>query len=335
MAAWEEYLRTKYFDPSQPGSFAGPQKLYRIVQKEGKHRIGLKKIKSWLQDQDSYSLNRLAKERRGGLRPYVPSKLKSHFQSDLADVSNISEFNDNFRFLLIVIDTLSRYLWLAPLLDKTHGSVIKGFKKLFPKGLKCKVLTTDNGSEYKNRWVKKYLKDNKVYHYTTNTTRKAGLAERVISSVKILMYRYFTYKKTYYYLDVLDSLVDNYNNTPHRSLFFMSPSDINDSNQAEIWKKIYVDKYKGKKGKKGNKPLYKFKTGDQVRVSLIRGPFARSYQEKWSREINIVKNRFHQSGIPSYRLTDYHKDDLDGIFYESEMQLVHKNREDLWVVDKV
>jgi hypothetical protein len=81
--------------------------------------------------------------------------------------------------------------------------------------------------------------------------------------------------------------------------------------------------------------LYNFKVKDLVRVSLIRGPFARSYQEKWSREINIVKTRFHQNGIPSYRLTDYHNADLDGIFYESEMQLVHKNREDLWVVDKV
>ena len=81
--------------------------------------------------------------------------------------------------------------------------------------------------------------------------------------------------------------------------------------------------------------MFKFKSEDLVRVSLIRGPFARSYQEKWSREINIVKSRFHQSGIPSYRLTDYHHDDLDGIFYESEMQLVHKNKEDLWVVDKV
>ena len=289
MAKWEEYLKKIYYDSGHPGGFAGPLKLYEIVKKEGKQRISLKRIKTWLQDQDSYSLNRLAKERKGGIRPYVPSKLKSHFQSDLADVSNISESNEGVRFFLIVIDTLSRYLWLTTLKDKKHDSVIKGFKKLFPKGLPCKVLTTDNGSEYKNRWFRKYLKDSKVYHYTTNTTRKAGLAERVISSIKVLMYRYFTYKRSYEYLDAIDSLVQNYNHTPHRSLFYTSPVEVNTSNQAQLWKKIYVDQNRGK----GKKPMFKFKAEDLVQVSLIRGPFAGSYQEKWSREINKVKSRFH------------------------------------------
>jgi transposase InsO family protein len=334
MAGWEDYLQSIYYNPEHPGAFGGPSKLHAIVRKEGKHKISLNKIKFWLQDQDSYSLNRFSKET--GIKSYVPSKLGSHFQSDLADVNNISEFNNGVKFLLIVIDTLSRYLWVGTLKDKKHDSIIKSFKNLFPQGLKCKVLTTDNGTEYKNRWFRNYLKDNYVYHYTTNTTRKAGLAERVISTLKFLMYRYFTYKRSYNYLDVIEQLVQNYNNTPHRSLFLMPPSEINENNQAKIWKKIYVDRYsKTKKSLKGKKPTYKFKVKDLVRVSLIRGSFARSYHEKWSREINIIKSRFHQSGIPSYRLTDYHEEVLEGIFYENELQLVHKNKDNLWVVDKV
>ena len=100
----------------------------------------------------------------------------------------------------------------------------------------------------------------------------------------------------------------------------MKPSEIEENNQAKIWTKICVDRYnKTRKSSKENKTFV----------------FARSYQKKWSREINIIKSRFHQNGIPSYRLTDYHKEDLDGIFYENELQLVQKNKDNLWVVDKV
>ena len=55
-SAKEEYLKNLYFDPSHPASFSGPNKLYRIVKREGKFKIGKKNIKQWLQDQDEYSL---------------------------------------------------------------------------------------------------------------------------------------------------------------------------------------------------------------------------------------------------------------------------------------
>lgn len=44
--------------PKNPGSFTGPDKLYRLVKKEGKYKIGRMRIRQWLQDQDSYGLSR-------------------------------------------------------------------------------------------------------------------------------------------------------------------------------------------------------------------------------------------------------------------------------------
>ena len=53
----------KKFDSSHPASFKGPNKLYQVVVKEGKHKIGMGKIRKWLQDQESYSLMKPVKRK--------------------------------------------------------------------------------------------------------------------------------------------------------------------------------------------------------------------------------------------------------------------------------
>ena len=49
MASWEQYLKTIYYDPSSPASFAGPDKLFRFVRKDGKFVLSKYKIRKWLQ----------------------------------------------------------------------------------------------------------------------------------------------------------------------------------------------------------------------------------------------------------------------------------------------
>jgi hypothetical protein len=44
MASWEQYLKKIYYDPSNPASFAGPDKLYRFVRKDGKFVLSKYKI---------------------------------------------------------------------------------------------------------------------------------------------------------------------------------------------------------------------------------------------------------------------------------------------------
>ena len=55
---WEKYLNKIYYDPAHPASFAGPQKLQKVVQREGKYKIGLHNIRKFLHKQDAYSLHK-------------------------------------------------------------------------------------------------------------------------------------------------------------------------------------------------------------------------------------------------------------------------------------
>jgi hypothetical protein len=55
---YQEYLKRIWYDHKHPASYAGPDKLHRLVKTEGKFKIGHKKIKQWLQDQNSHGLSR-------------------------------------------------------------------------------------------------------------------------------------------------------------------------------------------------------------------------------------------------------------------------------------
>jgi hypothetical protein len=58
----------------------------------------------------------------------------------------------------------------------------------------------------------------------------------------LLLYRYFTKKRTYRYIDVLQKFASTYNATPHRSLNYIAPQDVNDDNQSELWAYMYLNR---------------------------------------------------------------------------------------------
>ena len=329
MTDWEEYLERIYFDPKHKGAFGGPEKLYQVVKKEGAFKLSLRDIRLWLQKQDAYSLHRPARYRFKRLH-VITSGIDDLWDADLADVSNLTKHNKGIHFLLIVIDVFSRYLWVVPLKDKSSKTVITAFTEVFAGGRKPRSIRTDKGAEFTNRWIKSFMKKTGVYLFPTKNEVKANYAERVIRTVKTMMYRYFTHKQTYKYTDVLDELVKNYNHRPHRSLDGLAPADIEESNEAIIWKKMYVDTQRPTRPK-----AYKFKVGSMVRISHVKYTFQRDYQEKWTEEIFTITYRFRRQGISLYKLKDYGGEAIDGTFYEHELQPVVKAEDELWKIEKV
>ena len=95
--------------------------------------------------------------------------------------------------------------------------------------------------------------------YTLNET-KATYAERVIRTLKTVMYRYFTHNQTYKYEDKLQDFVHDYNNRSHRSLSEETPVEITPRNEDIPWKHLCIDTLKPNKYfKSKRKPSKKFK----------------------------------------------------------------------------
>lgn len=287
MSNYTDYLKELYYTPGKPGAFAGPEKLYQAVKQEGKYMIGRRRIRQFLKNEDPYSLYKPIRKTFPRSKVIV-NTIDSMWDGDLADVSNISSHNDGYKFLLVLIDIFSRYLFIIPLRNKHHQNIIDGLKSVFHTERKPHTLRTDKGSEFKNRWVKTYLKKEGINVIYTQNETKANYAERVIRTMKNLMYRYFMKNRTYRFVNVLQDLVESYNNRPHRSLGGNAPATVNQGNADEIRLDAYLSGRKTKSDplkmnllkskkttKKRVKPFFKLKVGDTVRISQLMHPFQR------------------------------------------------------------
>jgi len=162
--------------------------------------------------------------------------------------------------------------------------------------------------------MKPFLKQENIYYFTTlNSDTKANVAERVIKTVKNMMYRHFTKLRPHRYMEVLQEIVKSYNATPHRSLNNIAPKDVNKNKEADIWAYMYL------KPKPLKKKIikYLFKIGDLARISRINMIFDRSYDETFTREIFKISKRFRMQAIPMYRIKDFTNEPIKGNFNES------------------
>lgn len=221
-------------------------------------------VRKWFQNQDNYSLQKPVRQTFKKARVVV-SGIDDQFDADLADVSKISHENDGVKYLLVVIDIFSKYLWIQPLKNKRAKDVVNGFKLIFDQGRKCKKLKTDNDSEFISKVTRAYLKQEGIYYFTTqNSNTKANIAECLIHTIRNMMYRYFTKNRTHRYIDVLVDIVKGYNATPHKSLNNVAPKDVSKNNEADTWAHMYL---KPKQSKKNVTP-YHFKTGNIIDMEI-------------------------------------------------------------------
>ena len=118
----------------------------------------------------------------------------------------------------------------------------------------------------------------------------------------------------------------SYNHSRHRGIG-MKPADVNPEDESIVWQRLYGDE-----PRKANK--YKFNVGDQVRISKARRTFKKGYLPSWTGEIFTFKKRV-QRRLPVYKIADYHGEELEGTFYEQELQNIIKKDSDFYGIEKV
>ena len=158
------------------------------------------------------------------IRKFKKRKVYSAFKdniwaADLANMQLISKFNKGFRFLLCVIDIYSKYAWVVPLKDKKGVSIVNAFQSILKKSnRKPNKIWVDKGSEFYNRLMKLWLEENEIEMYSTHNEGKSVVAERFIRTIKNKIYKYVTSISKNVYIEKLDDIVEEYNNTKHRTI---------------------------------------------------------------------------------------------------------------------
>ena len=321
-------LRKIYYTPCEAGSFGGVTPLFQAAKKQCK-TLTQNNVTTWLSEQDAYTLHKPARVHFKRNKTIV-SGLDAQWQADLVDMQQFSKHNDGCKYILTVVDVLSKYAWAMVLKDKTGGSVSKAFKHIFKKGRIPAKLQTDSGKEFLNQSVSSMLKQHGVHHFFTHNEVKAAIVEHFNRTLKTKMWRYFTANNTFRFVDVLPLLVQSYNHSFHRTIK-ARPVDVNSANAQAVWKTVYGD-YVWTNEKQGLSPF--FRKGDHVRVSKSKGLFVKGYEQSYTDEIFIVEQVICRGKRPVYRLKDYAGDSVTGSFYPEELQKVKTKGDRVYRIEK-
>lgn len=143
------------------------------------------------------------------------------------------------------------------------------------------------------------------------------------------MWRFLTATNSRRYIDVLQDITLGYNTTYHRSIK-MRPVDVNKDIEHVVFENLY-----GPAGVRRDKPVcFKYKIGDVVRISKVRGPFAKGYEQNYTEEYFTIAECIPRDP-PVYKLQDYDNEVIDGRFYEQELQKISVCENKAFKVEKI
>ena len=241
------------------------------------------------------------------------------WMGDLIEYPQFKYNNRQYVYILILIDCFTKKVYCAPMREKTKQWSVKAFESIFHHLDEFPThIVTDGGLEFFNSEVRKLFINYGINHYKipTKTNWKASMVERVNRTLKSRIQKYFYQNKTKNWIDIIDKIVSNYNNTPH-SVIGIAPNQVSESNQKEVYKRLFPNL--------GLRTVCKLQKGDRVRKIIQKDIYEKGYTKTWSEELYIIQKIKQTNGVCYYYLTDLTGEEVPGIFYYYQLNFVARN----------
>ena len=242
----------------------------------------------------------------------IPLYKDETWSADLIDKSSLSKNNNNYKFILTVIDIFTKYAWSIPLKNKSGLSITNGFKTILSEGRKPEKLWVDRGSEFYNKTFKSLLKEygtrkaaSGIELHSTYSDLKAVFIERFNRTLLHIINKPMFINGDVNLVKLLNDAVVTYNNIIH-STINMTPVDASNN----------PDKVKYTFSFKNIKP--KLNVGDSVRNVDKRNIFSKGYTSNWNRELFKV-NEVLKKQPPTYQIENINGEIKEGKYYEQEL----------------
>lgn len=331
METVENLIRWAYEDPKSPACFTDAYNVLKEVRKQYP-KTSIAKVKDVLQSIQAYTLHRRRRIRFPRLKTR-PAGFMTDVQVDLADFQKVASQNDNFKYMLVGVDVLSRRVFAAPTKSKASNHMIAAFNRLFRQMPAIpRRIFSDKGVEFQAREVRNYLRSKEIHKLVADSPDvKAAVAERFIRTIKGRLYQYFTLNKTVRWIDVLPSLLEALNKSKSRATG-MRPIDINYNNAKHVWEKVY-----GSNNPPQTNSRPDFEEGDKVRIAKQKLPFDKAYLPNYTNEIYEIRRvkYGHRKEPVAYDLKTRDGVPLHGNFYAQELSRVKADAQKLLTVEKV
>lgn len=194
----------------------------------------------------------------------------------MADFQQLANENDDYRYLLVGVDVLSRRCFAVPVHSKESEEIKKGFEELFKQmpNLPSEIFS-DNGKEFESREMRKYFEEKGITKFASNRgEQKAAVAERFIRTIKDRLYRYLSEKNTTRYIEAIPKIIHALNSTVNRATG-IAPNEVTAETTKELWDRLYKDALLPSQESRKNA---RYKTGDAVRMSKGKRIFDKRFE---------------------------------------------------------
>jgi hypothetical protein len=235
-------------------------------------------------------------------RPIVITKPGIYVQIDLVDMQKYSGLNNGYNWILTYVDLFSKFAQARPMKSKHVKNVMAAMDDIFkdiPASYRPRTIQADNGSEFKTQF-EKHMKSKytiRVIHSQAYNPSSQGAVERFNKTIKSMIYQFMTRFDSKRWIDLLPSLIANYNSTMHSSTR-QKPIDIMGNMKDSMLVTQVYDRLKKKAEKviEGNDSGETFNVGDSVRVLLTsdarkrKNQFEKRIAQNWSNDVYQVRS---------------------------------------------
>ena len=250
------------------------QDIYKKLNK----KVKLKDVKIILDNIENQQIYKKEDNKKN----YIPIASPSGtYQIDLTFYDNLKKFNNGYGILLTIININSRKAFVYKMKNKTADTVVNIFKDFINEEKDdIKIIEADEGSEFINSKFKKLLSDNNIELFLFNKSispNSLAYVERYNKTIRTKIDKYLKSYKTNKYIDVLDKLVNNYNNSNHRGIN-MKPNDVDKIEENKIHEKKLNLKLNVLKEINEN-----IKVGDNIRILKKKKIFSKGQSTYYSK----------------------------------------------------
>ena len=215
---------------------------------------------------------------------------------DLADMIDYKTSNNNgLRYIFIIIDNFSKYLWAIPLKNKYSQTITNEFSIILTSSKRKPLkLESDRGTEFYISIFQNFLKLKNIHHYSRFTDKSPSIAERVVRTIRSFLWKPVFEKGRADWLSELASVTKQNNNTIHHSIKMTPVQASKKSKEKQVYSNLQD---------KRRKLNPKIKLGDLVRTADIKRISSKGDSTNCSYKLYTITEIIHDT-IPSYRI-DY------------------------------
>ena len=305
-----------------------PKNLREKIDKSLVHKIiSTKKRLGWGIEWTNELANELHKpiRRKFQKRIVFAKNVDDIWAADLVEMQSLAKFNNGYKFILMIIDVFSKYGWAVPIKTKTGIAVAEALQKIFKGNKPPAMLWVDKGKEFYNKHVTSVLHKNNIKIYSTENEEKASVVERWNRTIKTKIWKYFTANNTRRYVDILNQLIEKYNNTKHRSIGCTPTVARQPASYQHVFKTLYAKKVKERR------QVPRFRIGNKIRILKKKKTFEKGFTPNWTEELFTISS-IKDTKPPTYTIQDMRGEPIQGSFYEAELQ---KSNQDVFNIEKV